>query len=129
MKKIRKLILLAAGVLAIILGIVSFGKDAGSYESNLSYGGDAYTGIQNASAQAANNTMYLAEITRFGFGSVLLVGGLVLVSAGIASFEKEKDEEKTQETVLRDGAPANPAGDGVRSEESAKDEESAEQSE
>ena len=66
--------------------------DEGYYESSYTYGGDAYTGIQNAAAQTANNTRYLAKITRFGFGSVLLVGGISLMAAGLSAFEKNEEK-------------------------------------
>lgn len=50
---------LVMAVISLIFAIVCFSTDAsrssGSYESSQSYGGDAYTGIQNAAAQTANN--------------------------------------------------------------------------
>ncbi len=90
MKKICAFVLLAAGLLAIILGCVCFGKDDGSWERSYTYGGDAYTGIQNAAAQTANNVQALADINRFGFGAVLLVGGIALTGAGLGKLESEK---------------------------------------
>ena len=104
MKKFKLIVLLATGILSIILGIVCFGMDEGYYESSYTYGGDAYTGIQNASAQSANNTRALAKITRFGFGSVLLVGGISLVASGLSAFEK--DEEKADKDGIKwEGIP------------------------
>ena len=58
-KKLLKIFGIALGVLTIILAIVVFTQNVGYYESSHSYGGDAYTGIQNASAQAANNVKYV----------------------------------------------------------------------
>lgn len=56
---------LAIAVLAFIFAIVCFATNSsasnGSYESSKSYGGDAYTGIQNAAAQTANNVYYLSK--------------------------------------------------------------------
>ena len=46
--------------LSLIFAIYCFSVNVsanGSYEENKSYGGDAYTGMQNASAQAANNAL------------------------------------------------------------------------
>lgn len=74
--------LIVVGILAIILAIVCFCKDVGSASLGYSYGGDAYTGIQNAAAQTANNILHLAEIARFGFSSVLLVLGLGMIVEG-----------------------------------------------
>ncbi len=68
-----------SGLLSIFLGFIALDKNTGYYEAALKYGGDAYTGMQNASAQAANNAMYAAEILSFGFGSLLIVLGIVIV--------------------------------------------------
>lgn len=67
-----------AGLLSVILGFVAYGYDTGSWEGGFTYGGDAYTGIQNAAAQTANNVQDLTELVCFGVGSVLLVAGLVI---------------------------------------------------
>ena len=67
------------GLISTILSFVCFGLDTGSWESSKTYGGDAYTGIQNAAAQAANNVQDAAAIMKFGFGSVLLIAGLTLI--------------------------------------------------
>ena len=55
----------------------------GDKASKNQYGGDAYTGIQNASAQTATNIVNLASIQKIGFGSILLVAGCVLIIVGI----------------------------------------------
>ena len=49
------------------------------------YGGDAYTGIQNAAATTSKNVKELAGIVQFGFGSILLVMGLGLVGLGLTT--------------------------------------------
>lgn len=67
------------GLVSTVLSIVCFALDTGSWESSKSYGGDAYTGIQNAAAQTANNVQDAAAIMKFGFGSVLLIAGLTLI--------------------------------------------------
>ena len=83
------------GVLAVILAIMCFGKSTGYYEISQSYGGDAYTGIQNASAQAANNTQDLAEIAKFAGGSILLVSGLLSIAYfGMKFSEDSKTKDK-----------------------------------
>ena len=74
--------LIVVGILAVILAIVCFSMDVGNTSLAYSYGGDAYTGIQNAAAQTANNVLYLAKIARFGFSSVLLVLGLGMIATG-----------------------------------------------
>ena len=52
----------------------------GSWESNSSYGGDAYTGIQNAAAQTANNVQDLAEILKTGMSSALIIFGIAMIA-------------------------------------------------
>ena len=80
LKLIACIIGIVSGLLSAVLGLITYGMSTGSYESSLSYGGDAYTGIQNAAAQSANNMLYASEIIRFGFGSLLLVLGLFIIA-------------------------------------------------
>ena len=47
------------------------GADTGYWESDKSYGGDAYTGMQQAAAQAANNTIYLGDMIQIGLAALL----------------------------------------------------------
>ncbi len=70
---------IASGILSIIFGIIMLGKDVGSYEYSEAYGGDAYTGIQNAAAQTANNVKNLSEITKNGFAFLLIAIGLIAI--------------------------------------------------
>ena len=58
-------------------GMLSQG--VGSYANNMQYGGDAYTGIQNAAAQTARNVKALATIAKDGFGFLLMAVGLIAV--------------------------------------------------
>lgn len=88
MKK-KAALLIIIGILAIALSIVSFCMDAGYDISYQQYGGDAYTGMQNASARTANNVVYLCKVVKFGFGSILLVSGLTLIVAGIGAVTKD----------------------------------------
>lgn len=90
MKNFRSILFSFVGVLSILLAIVCFNKNTGSWASSSIYGGDAFTGIQNASAKSANNVQTLSEIVRFGFGSVLLVGGLVLLVVAIPEGKKSE---------------------------------------
>jgi hypothetical protein len=68
-----------SGVISILFGLMMRGMAVGSYESNSSYGGDAYTGIQNAAAQTANNLMDVAEIAKAGFSYLLIAIGLIAI--------------------------------------------------
>lgn len=75
----RKKGLFIIGILSIIVGVICLCQYGGSYETDITYGGDAYTGIQNASAQAANNLLALSWIVKLGFGSTLIISGLALI--------------------------------------------------
>lgn len=83
MKKWFAMIFLLIGILSVILSISAYGLNYGSYENNKSYGGDAYTGIQNAAAQSANNVIYTTKALAFGTGSILLIVGLSLIALSI----------------------------------------------
>lgn len=112
MKKIACFIGIGFGILAIILSMAIGGMTIGYTESDKSYGGDAYTGMQNASAQAANNARYGNDIERTGAANILLImGGL-----SIAYFLKEMPEgtfkKKEKPVAAPQWAPApgfNPA--------------------
>lgn len=84
--KIFSIILIVIGVISVFLGLFSYTDEnalyAGSYEWYGTYGGDAYTGIQNAAAQTSNNVLSTNKILKFGFGSVLLITGLLSAVVG-----------------------------------------------
>ena len=105
-RKLLSIILAIVGIVAVILGIVCFCSDSGNNEYNEYYGGDAYTGIQNAAAQTARNVKDLGNIVKVGFGSVLLVAGFALAGCGICGLIPEKKTEQTApvETIIQ-GVP------------------------
>ncbi len=70
---------LFSGIASVALGILIGEMSVGSYESAKAYGGDAYTGIQNAAAQTANNVQYLCELVREGFMYVLFAIGAIAI--------------------------------------------------
>ena len=84
-QKLRSIVLIVIGVIAIGLSIKCYSIDDLDYESKSMYGGDAYTGIQNAAAMTSRNVKELASIVQFGFGSVLLVMGFTLVGVGMTT--------------------------------------------
>lgn len=77
--KVFPVIGILSGALSILLGIIEMVKGTGSFAHTESYGGDAYTGIQHAAANTANNVQDLAEICKFGFGALLIVLGLAMI--------------------------------------------------
>lgn len=89
--------LIALGVLSFVF--IDYAYYLSSYEDNNTYGGDAYTGIQNAAAQTANNVnnvgilledMYYVE--RLYTGIVFVVAGSLLSLYDIANNKKIKKE-------------------------------------
>lgn len=84
-QKFRSIVLIIVGIVALGLSIKCFSIDDLNYASNSMYGGDAYTGIQNAAATTSKNVKELAGIVQFGFGSILLVMGLGLVGLGLTT--------------------------------------------
>lgn len=80
MKKIFDIIGIAAGALMSISGLVVFGKTHGYSSGSYSYGGDAYTGIQNAAADAANNALYGNLILITFAGCLLLFMGFAIIA-------------------------------------------------
>lgn len=68
-----------SGVISIIGASVVNARGTGAYEAATSYGGDAYTGIQNAAAQTANNVQSLAFLVQTGMSRLLIVLGIALI--------------------------------------------------
>ena len=110
-KKILALVLATIGLLAVILGLIAYGLDTGYYEVSSAYGGDAYTGIQNAAAQTANNVRYVTEAIASVGGSILLITGLVLMVVGVKSCVEELGSfaDKQLFSIPVPAAPAEPA--------------------
>lgn len=91
---IRAKILILIGSISIVLSIVCFAYGDLKFEPRSIYGGDAYTGIQNAAAVTSENVMILAKIVKIGFSSVLLVAGLGFLCFGLTEpIKKEADED------------------------------------
>ncbi len=101
LKKLGNIGGIISGLISIIFSFVIRGMKVGYLEPNKIYGGDAYTGIQNASAQAANNVQALAQIVRTGLFAFLLVLGISLIS-----FFTLKMHEDKPAAVIANTAPA-----------------------
>ena len=85
-RKIAGALFILAGLIALWFAISLFKMDEGSFPQNLSYGGDAYTGMQNAAASAARNVKWLYELVAKGFGAILLVLSFAMFGFGVKSF-------------------------------------------
>lgn len=79
------------------------GMDIGSGASYKTYGGDAYTGIQNASAQVSYNVCDLSEIVRDSFSLLLFVIGLALICYFVTNLIKVLADYFTEDVVRTAG--------------------------
>ncbi len=108
-KNLFAYLFLALALISLVFAIVCFATDTsyatGSYESNQQYGGDAYTGIQNAAAQSANNVYYMNKNLVLLTTCVATTGGLffLLVAFTFALIGVKKlgllDEKVAPETA------------------------------
>ncbi|MBR2476759.1 MAG: hypothetical protein IKB50_01340 [Clostridia bacterium] len=79
-KKAMSICGIVSGGLSIIFSVLlACNYSLGSTASRESYGGDAYTGIQNAAAQTANNIYKNTEILATGLSMILFILGLALI--------------------------------------------------
>ena len=122
------------GIAAIITAIVMLasgpadrlsGMSTGSYTSHSWYGGDAYTGIQQAAADTANNVSAQSDIIKAGFrliagrmpsaGALLLFFGLAMVCWFARSLNEIDVKNAFEEAVLDklDARPAEPVPTAV----------------
>ena len=85
---------MVVGAFSVIMSFVVKGQNYSSYEYRSSYGGDAYTGIQNAAATTANNIGYLTDLVAYGLFVILLVFGLACIVYFGKKLLVELEEEK-----------------------------------
>ena len=83
---IRAILFIIVGIVAICFAVNIADAGVGSYVMTHSYGGDAYTGIQNAAAETGQNVKDLAELIRKGFQFLFWIWGLTMIASGISSF-------------------------------------------
>ena len=91
LQNIRTIAFSLAGFISIVLSVKCYSMDELNFELSNLYGGDAYTGIQNAAAMTSRNVKELAEIVQFGFGSILLVMGLTLMAVGLIHLAEHRN--------------------------------------
>lgn len=83
-KRVLGGLLMFVAVVSIVFGVVCLCLQTGNMEKTYEYNGDAYTGIQNAAAQTANNVVLLHQSVRMISGFFFILCGLVLGAVGIA---------------------------------------------
>ncbi|MDD7079479.1 MAG: hypothetical protein PUI06_01825 [Prevotella sp.] len=85
MKLLRTIIFVLAACLSFYFSHQCFDKMTGYRGEEHTYGGDAYTGMQNASAQSATNVYHLNNIVKDGFGWFFIVTGVALLGFAVPS--------------------------------------------
>ena len=99
-KKFLPISLIVIGITAIVLSIICFTLSVGFEIDYEKYGGDAYTGIQHACARTARNIVDTNTILRLGFGSALLISGIISGCIGVNGLLLSA--EKAQPHVVND---------------------------
>lgn len=83
-KKVLGVLFIIVAIASIVFAILSFEGFGGRSVGAKTYGGDAYTGIQNAAAQTATNVNSLnSTVQRIGGYAFILIGS-ILASIGVA---------------------------------------------
>lgn len=68
------------GLISIYYSFAIKAMSTGRYEYSVTYGGDAYTGIQNAAATTANNVNDIGDLIQTGISGFLLAFGIAVFS-------------------------------------------------
>ena len=77
------IITIIVGIYSLILGVCGALEYSGGTVNKTTYGGDAYTGIQNASATTANNVNRLGDLCSCAFSNAFAIAGVLLIVRGI----------------------------------------------
>ena len=88
-KVLRAIFLVVIGIWALVLSGKMDDRETDDYAFFHSYGGDAYTGIQNAAAKTSKNVVYLNNTLKYGFQYTLFIAGLAFIAVGATTDVKE----------------------------------------
>ncbi len=89
MKYVKNIFKMVFGVIAVVLGIIALNTSVGfdgKKTDYSAYGGDAYTGIQNASADASNNVLALGNYLEEQYQNKMQFVGTCFIAFGVAFF-------------------------------------------
>lgn len=89
MRYIRSVIFVIAGAFSIFCGVSVNDLPIGEIVEFKEYGGDAYSGIQQASAHTALNIVYLSKIVKEGASGMLYICGITLIACAVPIKKKE----------------------------------------
>lgn len=101
-----KMLKIIRSVAFIIIAIVAFTFSSkiddmgnGDYVSSSRYGGDAYTGMQNASAETGCNVYKGNQIIQKGFKYAFILAGLSFLAIGLTPTFQTKNKVEADEIV------------------------------
>lgn len=86
----------AISVIAAVIGIITVNDSSFLYSAINSYGGDAYTGIQNASAYAANNALSIGYMMQKGLTFLFVLLGFSFACGFIVKLLSELEAMKNK---------------------------------
>ena len=86
---LRSIIFIVIGISAIVFANEIDDKGSPWPAECQSYGGDAYTGIQNAAAITSENVAYMNRTLKLGFQYTLLIAGVAFIAFGATTDIKE----------------------------------------
>ena len=81
-KTIISALIIVLGIVVLIMGISGKYNYYGNYTYNESYGGDAYTGIQNAAADTSNNVKNIGYMLEEFFNLLFIFSGALIILLG-----------------------------------------------
>ena len=95
MAKLRRVLLILAGVISIVMSFVTFRCD-GKYlhhterEYNMDFG---FMGFRHSPSDTEWSLLYLTKIVRLGTCTVLFVGGITLIAFSLPASKSEKPQK------------------------------------
>jgi len=93
MKILRSILLVLVGFGCLITGIQVYNSHVGEMASYKEYGGEAYTGIQNAEVQTGGLVRLQSDIIAKGLGSIMIFGGITMIVCAIpVNIQKKKED-------------------------------------
>lgn len=101
-----------AGIYAMFYSLAFQSSPSVNYISDEIYGGDAYTGIQNAAADTGNNIMGLAYYLDDVLSAAILIAGLfmtmyfaVKIFEGIGELDKARHDDTSKDSPSKTNCP------------------------
>lgn len=92
MRIVRSVLFALLGLWSILTGIRGYNSDLGELYPYKEYGGDAFTGIQNAEVQTGGLVRLQSHIISQGLGSILIFGGIAFIICAIPTNLKKKED-------------------------------------